>query len=60
MDALEGWSPPRFPLRGADLIARGLTPGPELGQRLRAIEARWIEEGFPDADRLDALVAEQL
>ncbi len=60
LDALEGWSPPRFPLRGADLIARGLTPGPELGQRLRAIEARWIEEGFPDADSLDALVAEQL
>ncbi|WP_187335731.1 CCA tRNA nucleotidyltransferase [Novosphingopyxis iocasae] len=58
--ALDGWTPPRFPLKGADLIARGLNPGPELGQRLRAIEARWIEEGFPDADRLDALVAEQL
>ena len=58
--ALTDWSPPRFPLKGGDLIARGLEPGPDVGRKLHAIEARWIEEGFPDAGRLDALVAEQL
>ena len=58
--ALTGWTPPRFPLKGGDLIARGLEPGPEVGRKLHAIEARWVEEDFPDVDRLDALVAEQL
>ena len=60
LDALMDWTPPRFPLKGADLIARGLQPGPELGRKLHAIEARWVAEDFPVADRLDALVAEQL
>ena len=60
LDALMQWTPPRFPLKGADLIARGLQPGPELGRKLHAIEARWVAEDFPVADRLDALVAEQL
>ncbi|WP_022671945.1 CCA tRNA nucleotidyltransferase [Novosphingopyxis baekryungensis] len=60
LDALMDWTPPRFPLKGADLIARGLQPGPELGRKLHAIEARWMAENFPVADRLDALVAEQL
>lgn len=57
---LTDWLPPRFPLKGADLIARGLKPGPELGRTLHTIEARWLEEGFPGAARLDALVDEQL
>ena len=60
LDALMDWTPPRFPLKGADLIARGLQPGPELGRKLHAIEARWVAQNFPVADRLDALVAEQL
>lgn len=60
LTALTGWTPPRFPLKGGDLIARGLEPGPEVGRKLHAIQARWVEEDFPSADRLDALVAEQL
>ncbi len=60
LSTLTGWTPPRFPLKGGDLITRGLEPGPEVGRKLHAIEARWVEEGFPDAARLDALVAEQL
>ena len=58
--AVTGWTPPRFPLKGGDLIARGMAPGPEVGRKLHAIQARWVEEDFPGADRLDALVAEQL
>lgn len=37
---------PDFPLKGADLIARGLTPGPELGQRLKQIETEWLNHDF--------------
>ena len=37
---------PTFPLRGADLIARGLTAGPEVGQRLKQIETEWVNNDF--------------
>ncbi|MFN6954186.1 MAG: CCA tRNA nucleotidyltransferase [Acetobacteraceae bacterium] len=36
---------PAFPLRGADLIAAGLPPGPDLGRRLALARAAWIEAG---------------
>jgi len=42
----ERWSAPVFPLKGQDLIAYGLTPGPQLGQTLQTLEARWIESDF--------------
>lgn len=35
-----------FPVRAADLIARGAIPGPVLGEALAQAEARWIESGF--------------
>ncbi len=37
---------PAFPLRGADLIARGLKAGPEVGQRLKQIETEWVNNDF--------------
>jgi len=37
---------PVFPLKGADLIATGQTPGPALGNRLKRLEASWRESGF--------------
>lgn len=37
---------PVFPLKSAGLITAGLTPGPELGQTLRRIEADWIAHDF--------------
>jgi len=49
---------PDFPLKGADLIARGLTPGPELGQRLKQIETEWLNHDFSQSvieDALDAI-----
>lgn len=42
------WSPPRLPFTGADLLALGIPPGPRIGRTLRAFEAWWIEEEFPD------------
>jgi tRNA nucleotidyltransferase/poly(A) polymerase len=41
------WTPPRFPLRAADLMSRGLAKGPALGAALRAAEEAWIAAGFP-------------
>ncbi|NJC06711.1 poly(A) polymerase [Sphingomonas kaistensis] len=58
--ALEGWSPPRLPVGGGQLIARGLTPGPAVARTLKTIEDQWVNEGFPDADRLDQLVQHAL
>jgi poly(A) polymerase len=51
--------PPAFPLRGADLLARGLT-GPDVGRAMRRIESAWIDAGFPRGAAFDALVSEQL
>jgi hypothetical protein len=42
------WQPPRFPISGDDLIARGIRPGPGLGQTLGALEDWWAASGFPD------------
>jgi poly(A) polymerase len=33
---------PPFPLTGADLLAAGFAPGPEIGRRLKACELWWI------------------
>lgn len=40
-----GWTRPVFPLGGDDALAAGLR-GPEIGQRLRALEEDWIASGF--------------
>ena len=59
----ETWEAPTFPLTGADVLARGIPEGPEVGRLLKAVEEWWIERDFePDRtallDRLDALVTE--
>lgn len=35
-----------FPLAGADLVALGLAPGPQLGRELKRLERLWIESEF--------------
>jgi poly(A) polymerase len=43
------WAVPHFPVTGADLLARGFTPGPVIGETLRALEEWWCAHGFtPD------------
>lgn len=44
------WTPPVFPLKGADLIGLGIKSGPAIGQLLAKIEAGWIAGEF-SADR---------
>ena len=43
---LLGWSTPKFPLKGKDLIAMGLSPGPLVAKTLAAIEREWAHGGF--------------
>lgn len=45
---------PVFPLRGADVLARGLAPGPRVGALLAEVEARWRAAGCPDDAALAA------
>ncbi|WP_298285633.1 CCA tRNA nucleotidyltransferase [Novosphingobium sp.] len=58
--ALDGWEVPTFPLKGGAIVARGVTAGPEVARLLRAVESRWVAEGFPDAARVLALLEDAL
>jgi poly(A) polymerase len=55
----ERWEPPRFPLRAADLVSRGLAKGPGLGAALRAAEEAWIAAGFPSDPQILAEIADR-
>jgi poly(A) polymerase len=55
----ERWQVPRFPIKGADVLAAGVEAGPRVGEILRAVEQWWVEGGFTaDAAALRAKVAE--
>jgi poly(A) polymerase len=41
------WTAPKFPLRAADFIGRGMSQGPELGQALALAEDAWLAAEFP-------------
>ena len=61
IDDLRNWTPPRLPVTGGTLVARGLAKGPDVARTLRALETAWIAQGFPAAlpDQLveDAIIA---
>lgn len=52
---LSGWTPPTFPIKGGDLVARGLGAGPLVAKTLKTAERIWVDEGFPDAERTRAI-----
>jgi len=58
LDALAGWERPRLSLGGGELIAMGLRPGPIVAATLQQVERQWIEEGFPDSERVSVLARE--
>ena len=63
LDLAGSWQPPRFPLRGDDLLARGVASGPALGRLLAAVERDWRHSDFAlDREaclaRLDRLLAQ--
>jgi poly(A) polymerase len=53
------WERPRFPLRAADLLSRGLAKGPRLGAALAAAEEAWIATGFPSDPDILARLADR-
>jgi poly(A) polymerase len=52
---LEGWAPPPLPIKGGDLIAMGLPPGPVVAATLQAVERAWARAGFPGEEETRAL-----
>ena len=57
---LAGWDIPQFPLKGGDIVAAGITAGPQVARILRRVEDRWLAEGFPEAARVRTILAEEL
>ncbi|MEO0063534.1 MAG: hypothetical protein RLZZ08_2094, partial [Pseudomonadota bacterium] len=57
---LAGWDIPIFPMKGGEIVERGVGAGPQVARILQAVQRRWIEEGFPPRDRVEQLLAEEL
>ena len=57
---LAEWDIPNFPLKGGQVVAKGVAAGPEVARIMQAVEKRWVEEGFPGGARVEALVGEEL
>lgn len=53
---------PRLPVKGSDLITRGLEPGPDFGKTLKAVEDWWLAADFEPGrtaclKKLDEIIA---
>ncbi len=46
LDFASDWEKPAFPVKGSDFLAMGVTAGPEVGERLRVLEEKWVEGDF--------------
>lgn len=57
---LHGWLVPELPIKGRDIVARGIKAGPDVARVLRRVEDRWVSEGFPDATRTRTLLDEEI
>jgi poly(A) polymerase len=62
--SLSDWQPPEFPIKGGDIVALGLRPGPKVAALLAQLRQDWIEADFPDGAwvraRAGELVAQAL
>ncbi len=53
------WTAPKFPLKAADFITRGISEGPALGHVLTIAEDAWLAAGFPLETAAVASIADQ-
>jgi poly(A) polymerase len=53
------WTAPKFPLKAADFIARGMAEGPALGHVLTLAEDAWLAADFPLEEAALAAIADQ-
>ena len=52
--------PPRLPISGGQLIARGVPEGPAVARTLKRIEDAWESAGFPQGEDFERMVAKAL
>jgi hypothetical protein len=50
---------PKFPLKAADFVARGIAQGAHLGQALGLAEDAWLAADFPLDEPTLAAIADQ-
>jgi poly(A) polymerase len=55
----ERWSAPKFPLKAADFVVRGVAQGPALGQVLALAEDAWLAANFPLDETTLKAIADQ-
>lgn len=58
------WTPPKLPVRGADVLALDVPAGPKVGRIVSEFEIWWIAAGYPDDpkrlhERLEQLVRDE-
>ena len=58
--AIAGWEIPQLPLKGGEIVERGMSAGPGVARVLQAVEKRWIAEGFPPRERVEVLLNDEL
>ncbi|MGJ8527116.1 CCA tRNA nucleotidyltransferase [Maritalea sp.] len=46
LNTAQTWDAPAFPLKGQDLLDKGIKAGPTLGEQLKKLEQFWVESGF--------------
>lgn len=57
---LQGWEIPEFPLKGGEVVASGISAGPEVARILQAVEASWIAAGFPERAEVMQMLEHEL
>jgi len=55
----ERWSAPKFPLKAADFVRRGIAEGPALGHVIALAEDAWLAADFPHQPAALEAIADQ-
>lgn len=56
---LDDWPIPAFPLKGGDIVARGVKAGPDVARILKVVESRWVQAHFAN-EAIPALLDAEL
>ncbi len=57
---LDDWVAPQLPLKGGEIVERGVAKGPQVARLLQTLERRWVDAGFPDRKHVLAMLDEVL
>ena len=55
-----GWDAPDLPIKGGEIVRRGVQAGPAVARILQSVERRWLQEEFPDKARVSTILDEEL